>query len=789
VEEPRSDRNSLINKTVEIPQGKGSKSDAGKSNAGGHKFTFDRVFPMNTTQVDIYDSAALPIVESVFEGFNGTIFAYGQTSSGKTHTMQGVDIHDEQSKGIIPRIVCHIFNQIDEASEDIEFTVKVSMIEIYMERIRDLLDPKKINLQVHEDKEKGVFIGDVTETYVTEAYEVYQIMQLGNENRAIGVTDMNKQSSRSHSCFILTITQNNAANFQCKTGKLYLVDLAGSEKISKTHATGQTLDEAKKINKSLSALGMVINSLTDGKSKHIPYRDSKLTRILQESLGGNSKTCLIITCSPSSYNEAETISTLRFGQRAKKIQNKPKINKEMSVAELKMLLEEAEKEIERKDRRIKNLEKIIAGLGGTVPEDKDVYVPRKKEESPSRTRDKLKDFDDLEEANAKIDALEVLSNESSDAEYSDNEDERDTDLIEDDDAEELDEVPSDLGTDISDKGKKKTHKPKQKSEIDTINETFAMLEDAAKVDSKDAETMTEFITTVSVKTNTTPPKTITVGTSLSVELNTVDTMTIVESNEFGCMTEEVKDIKESGIQTFPIDSNDKNTLTDPIEFYESKKIEEEKEEIVSPLKAEEAITRKDEMTSRIDSIEKEYSESGIQAHIELKSFEAQTSTLVIEQSIHDKLAEEYNSLLKTFDEEMANSKAKLNEAIATIEDQKKSLSLKEKTLHEQIDEIEQLTDKVRDLQSSLSEDKDLCESQKEIIDKYELKIQEQHTQLEEQENLVNVHAEKIMTIEKDLKNKEEQFKEKNEELMKAKEQAEEVSKKYGILIHQFDLIR
>lgn len=227
------------------------------------------------------------------------------------------------------------------------------MIEIYMERIRDLLDPKKINLQVHEDKEKGVFIGDVTETYVTEAYEVYQIMQLGNENRAIGVTDMNKQSSRSHSCFILTITQNNAATFQCKTGKLYLVDLAGSEKISKTHATGQTLDEAKKINKSLSALGMVINSLTDGKSKHIPYRDSKLTRILQESLGGNSKTCLIITCSPSSYNEAETISTLRFGQRAKKIQNKPKINKEMSIAELKMLLEEAENAIERKDRRIK----------------------------------------------------------------------------------------------------------------------------------------------------------------------------------------------------------------------------------------------------------------------------------------------------------------------------------------------------------------------------------------------------------------------------------------------------
>ena len=199
------------NKTVEIP---GEKKELGKSAIGKLKFNYDYVFDMSSTQHQIYETAALPIVESVLEGFNGTIFAYGQTSSGKTHTMQGVDITDPESMGIIPRIVKHIFNQIDEASEDIEFTVKVSMIEIYMERIRDLLDPKKINLQVHEDKEKGVFIGDVTETYVTEAYEVNQIMQIGNENRSIGVTDMNKQSSRSHSCFIMTIIQNNSSNFQ-----------------------------------------------------------------------------------------------------------------------------------------------------------------------------------------------------------------------------------------------------------------------------------------------------------------------------------------------------------------------------------------------------------------------------------------------------------------------------------------------------------------------------------------------------------------------------------------------
>jgi len=157
----------------------------------------------------------------------------------------------------------------------------------------------------------------VTETYVGDEDEVYDIMKIGNENRAIGVTDMNKQSSRSHSIFIMTITQTNSTDFSTKTGKLFLVDLAGSEKISKTGAKGQTLDEAKTINKSLTTLGIVIKCLTDGKSTHVPYRDSKLTRILSESLGGNSKTCLIITCSPSIFNEAETIGTLRFGKRAK----------------------------------------------------------------------------------------------------------------------------------------------------------------------------------------------------------------------------------------------------------------------------------------------------------------------------------------------------------------------------------------------------------------------------------------------------------------------------------------
>jgi kinesin family member 5 len=158
-------------------------------------------------------------------------------------------------------------------------------------------------------------------------------------------------------------------DFSSKTGKLYLVDLAGSEKISKTGAAGQTLEEAKTINKSLTTLGLVINNLTDGKSTHIPYRDSKLTRVLQESLGGNARTALIITCSPAKYNLDETVSTLKFGARAKKVKNKPKINKELTVQELKFLLAESKAENERKSRRIVQLELEIKKMGGIVPSE------------------------------------------------------------------------------------------------------------------------------------------------------------------------------------------------------------------------------------------------------------------------------------------------------------------------------------------------------------------------------------------------------------------------------------
>ena len=333
------------------------------------QFKFDYVFPPEGPQEAVYNIAAKPIVEAVMQGFNGTIFAYGQTSSGKTYTMMGSV--EEEGMGIIPRMVSTVFEKIKWAHAKIEFQVKLAYCEIYMEKIRDLLEPSKTNLKIHEEKTRGVYIADLTEQYVTCESEVFELMSIGNENREVGYTQMNAGSSRSHSIFSLTITQTNLLDYSAKTGKMYLVDLAGSEKVSKTGAAGKRLEEAKNINKSLTMLGLVIAALTDPKSGHIPYRDSKLTRILQDSLGGNSKTNLIITCSPSPYNESETISTCRFGIRAKSIKNKPKVNREYTIAELKLMLSKAREEISRKNRIILALEKALGRSASTLPSIKD----------------------------------------------------------------------------------------------------------------------------------------------------------------------------------------------------------------------------------------------------------------------------------------------------------------------------------------------------------------------------------------------------------------------------------
>lgn len=352
------------------------------SDGSDKDYVFDRVFGPESRQEDVYKYAAEPIIQSIVDGYNGTVFAYGQTGSGKTHTMEGPDHVDPELMGVIPRMIGTIFGDVMKADESIEFNISVSYFEIYMEKIRDLLNPAADNMVVREHPQKGIWVDGATEASVVSPEEVYDIMQRGADNRATASTNMNERSSRSHSLFLLKLGQTNLLDLSKKSGKLYLVDLAGSEKAGKTGATGDKLDEAKMINKSLTSLGLVITKLTKGE-EHIPYRDSKLTRVLTESLGGNAKTSLIIACSPAVYNETETKGTMEFGVRAKMIKNKPKVNREQSIPELKALVAKLEKKISMQQKRIRQLEGKLADSGlelpddsASVPDEDDIEVDR-----------------------------------------------------------------------------------------------------------------------------------------------------------------------------------------------------------------------------------------------------------------------------------------------------------------------------------------------------------------------------------------------------------------------------
>jgi kinesin family protein 5 len=273
-------------------------------------FKFDKVFGKDSTQIQVFDEVK-GVVDSVMSGFNGTILAYGQTSAGKSWTMDGPSIWDIESQGVIPRCVDKLFECIDKADASIQFQVTVSYYEIYCEKVRDLLNPQQFNLKIRESKTEGFIVQDITEIYCTDRDNVLKVIELGKNNRISAPTLMNAESSRSHSIVSLLVNQNNTSNGRNKRGMLFLVDLAGSEKVSKTGASGLRLEEAKNINSSLTTLGMVINALCDN-NNHVPYRDSKLTLLLMDALGGNSKTTLIICCNPEATHASETVSTLRF---------------------------------------------------------------------------------------------------------------------------------------------------------------------------------------------------------------------------------------------------------------------------------------------------------------------------------------------------------------------------------------------------------------------------------------------------------------------------------------------
>ncbi|XP_037494827.1 kinesin-like protein KIN-12C [Jatropha curcas] len=308
------------------------------------RFTFDHIACETISQEKLFRVVGLPMVENCMSGYNSCMFAYGQTGSGKTYTMMGeinqLEGNISEDCGITPRIFEYLFSRIrmeeeSRRNEKLRFSCKCSFLEIYNEQITDLLEPTSTNLQLREDLRKGVYVENLTEYNVKTVNDIIKLLSQGAANRKMAATNMNSESSRSHSVFTCIIEswweKDSMTHF--RFARLNLVDLAGSERQKSSGAEGDRLKEAANINKSLSTLGLVIMSLVDlahGKHRHVPYRDSRLTFLLQDSLGGNSKTTVIANVSPSMCSAHETLSTLKFAQRAKLIQNNAKVNEDAS---------------------------------------------------------------------------------------------------------------------------------------------------------------------------------------------------------------------------------------------------------------------------------------------------------------------------------------------------------------------------------------------------------------------------------------------------------------------------
>ncbi|XP_029902086.1 kinesin-like protein KIF18A [Myripristis murdjan] len=350
------------------------------------KFVFDNVFGEDSTQVDIFENTTKGVLDSVMNGFNCTVFAYGATGAGKTHTMLG----SQNDPGVMYRTMKELFRRMDEVKEDKVFDVAFSYLEVYNEQIRDLL-ANVGPLAVREDSSKGVVVQGLTLHQPKSAEHILEALDYGNQNRTQHPTDMNATSSRSHAVFQVYLRQQDktaSLNPNVCVAKMSLIDLAGSERASATNAKGARLREGANINRSLLALGNVINALADPKSKkaHIPYRDSKLTRLLKDSLGGNCRTVMIANVSPSSKSYDDTHNTLKYANRAKEIKSLLKSNVvslDSHIGQYAVICEKQRQEIIKLKQKLKEYEQkmdvLVAGDFDTLSSQKQAEFKRASE--------------------------------------------------------------------------------------------------------------------------------------------------------------------------------------------------------------------------------------------------------------------------------------------------------------------------------------------------------------------------------------------------------------------------
>ncbi|OUZ99765.1 Kinesin [Macleaya cordata] len=336
--------------------------DLGVLTGGSTKktFKFDRVYTPKDDQVDVFVDAS-PMVVSVLDGYNVCIFAYGQTGTGKTFTMEG----PEHNRGVNYRTLKELFNIARQRSDTFTYNISVSVLEVYNEQIRDLLatSPTTKKLEIRQASEGVHHVPGIVEANVENIKEVWDVLQAGSNARVVGSNNVNEHSSRSHCMLCIMVRAKNLMTGECTKSKLWLVDLAGSERLAKTDVQGERLKEAQNINRSLSALGDVISALAN-KSSHIPYRNSKLTHLLQDSLGGDSKTLMFVQISPSEYDLGETLSSLNFATRVRGIELGP-AKKQIDTGELqklKMMLDKARQESKSKDESLRKLEENIQNL-------------------------------------------------------------------------------------------------------------------------------------------------------------------------------------------------------------------------------------------------------------------------------------------------------------------------------------------------------------------------------------------------------------------------------------------